>query len=141
MAAGPEARLWGALRRHLPEGWSPYRIEQRAGGGFPDVLLMANGLPVLLELKVLVGKKVKLRPEQVAFNYRFSRERGLSFVLASPPDRRKPIFFLMKGSEVMNLDHNPRIEDHVPGLEGYDALWLALGDAVLEHYSGLLGCG
>lgn len=139
MAAGPEAKLWAALRKHLPQGWSAHRIEQRHGGGFPDVLMTVEGLPVLVELKSLTFKTVKLSPEQIAFSYRFSRDRGLSLVLASPPDRRKPIFFLIKGAEIMNLAHNPRPEDHVPRLEGYESLWKALREMAFDHYSGLVG--
>lgn len=138
MASGPEAKLWAALRKHLPDGWSATRIEQRAGGGFPDVLFTIHGLPVLVELKVTASKKVKLRPAQIAFSYWFSRQGGLSLVLASPPDRRNPIFFLIKGADIMNLAHNPVPEDHGPRLEGYESLWSALRAAAVEHYSGLL---
>lgn len=141
MATGPEAKLWASLRKHMPDGWSATRIEQRSGGGFPDLLLTIDGFIMLVELKVAARNGVKLRPPQIAFNYSFSRSGGLSLVLASPPDRRSPIFFLIKGADIMNLAHDPRPEVHGPGYEGYESLWLALRDIALEHYSGLIARG
>lgn len=141
MATGPEAKLWASLRKHLPDGWSATRIEQRSGGGFPDLLMTIDGLIILVELKVFGRDGPRIGPSQIAFNYSFSRSGGLSVVLASPPDRRKPTFYLIKGADIMNLVHNPRPEDHGPGYEGYESLWLALRDIALEHYSGLIARG
>lgn len=51
MAAGPETNLWKAMQRNLPTGCIATRLENRHGGGVPDVLLMWDGVISLVELK------------------------------------------------------------------------------------------
>ncbi len=122
----------------MPNSWTATRIEQRSGGGFPDVFLCIDGFPVLIELKSATKNRCAISPAQVAFIYKHSAKNGLAFVLASPPDRRKPVFFLIKGAEIMNFAHDPRIEDHGIRFEGYESLFSGLRSATLAHYSGLV---
>lgn len=119
----------------MPKRWTATRIEQRAGGGFPDVFMTIEGLPVLVELKVGTISHLFLRPAQIAFNYSMSVQNCLTFVLASTPDRRKSTFWLIKGADIMNLAQDPRPENHGPRLEGHDELFAALRSATLDHYS------
>ena len=107
MAAGPEANLWKSMQRNLPEGCSATRLENRHGGGIPDLLLMWNGSFYLVELKapksplkqVLTDPAdvssqeskttdfydaVLMRPEQRAFHARAAARRCPSFILARP---------------------------------------------------------
>jgi hypothetical protein len=119
----------------MPKNWTATRVEQRAGGGFPDLFMTVEGLPVLVELKCLSRFGLMLRPAQIAFNYSMSVQNCMTFVLASTPDRRKPVFWLIKGANIMNLAQDPRPENHVPRLEGHDELFAALRSATLDHYS------
>lgn len=122
----------------MPKNWTATRIEQRAGGGFPDLFLLIDGLPVLAELKVCSGSNIKLRPAQIAFIYAHSAKNGLAFVLASTPDRRKPTFWLIKGADIMNLAQDPRPENHGSRFESVEDLFEALGSEVRAHYARLV---
>jgi len=122
----------------MPSNWTATRIEQRSGGGFPDVFLCIDGLPVLVELKVGSFSRCLISPAQVAFIYKHSMKNGLAFVLASTPDRRKPVFFLIKGADIMNFAHDPRPEDHGLRFDGHESLFSGLRSATLAHYSGVL---
>jgi hypothetical protein len=51
MAAGPETNLWKSMQRNLPQGCVATRLENRHGGGIPDVMLMWDGVITLIELK------------------------------------------------------------------------------------------
>jgi len=107
MAAGPEANLWKTMHRNLPEGCSATRLENRHGGGVPDLLLMWNGLFYLVELKapksplkqdLTIPAAVSsqentitpyyaadlMRPEQRAFHARAAARGCPTFILARP---------------------------------------------------------
>lgn len=74
MAKGPEGNFWTALRKNLPKGTHATRIENRHGGGVPDVFLtLPHGLLVPIELKAL---KSQPTPELVANDSQF-QEAGL----------------------------------------------------------------
>jgi hypothetical protein len=60
MATGPEANLWKTMQRNLPLGCVATRLENRHGGGIPDVMLMWDGVISLVELK---APKSKLKQE------------------------------------------------------------------------------
>lgn len=49
--AAPEARLWTNLRKALPKHIAPFRIENRAGPGMPDVAIVFNSATCWIELK------------------------------------------------------------------------------------------
>ena len=52
MTQKPEGLLWNRVRKNLPSSWHITRIENRLGGGIPDVHICANHLPFWIELKV-----------------------------------------------------------------------------------------
>ena len=56
MATGPEANLWKTMQRNLPLGCVATRLENRHGGGIPDVMLMWDGVISLVELKAPKSK-------------------------------------------------------------------------------------
>lgn len=60
MATGPEANLWKTMQRNLPLGCVATRLENRHGGGIPDIMLMWDGVISLVELK---APKSKLKQE------------------------------------------------------------------------------
>lgn len=76
------------MRKSLPSSCHATRIENRHGGGIPDVHLAAPGVSFWVELKAPVGKQVSLRPQQSAWHVRQAACGGHSYVLcgfAHPP--------------------------------------------------------
>lgn len=95
------------MQRNLPEGSSATRLENRHGGGVPDVLIMWRASFYLVELKAPKGQLKQiltdpaavseketnvhlfygdqiLRPEQRAFHARAASRGCPTFILARP---------------------------------------------------------
>jgi hypothetical protein len=79
--SAPEANFWNTLKRHLPKNCYPTRIENRHGGGIPDIHFVWSGLVFWIELKTTKTNTVRLAPNQIAWNTAYSRSGGLSFIL------------------------------------------------------------
>lgn len=92
MTMGPEAKLWKALRPHLDaKGCLSTRIENRHGGGLPDVDVSSPVGVFKIELKVLSKNSVRLSDMQIAYNTLLNCKHGLSFILAEVPGRSRPL--------------------------------------------------
>lgn len=78
-----EKTLWGLVKSHLPVGCDSQRIETGSTGrGIPDVNLCWMGRDIWVELKIVMGSRVSLRPEQVAWAYRRTKAGGTVWILA-----------------------------------------------------------
>ena len=67
----------------MPKSWNTTRIENRFGGGIPDVHVCAEGLPFWIELKVTKTNRVNVSAHQVAWNFAYSQSGGVSFFLVA----------------------------------------------------------
>ena len=65
----------------MPSSWHTTRIENRTGGGVPDVHVCAEGLPFWIELKATKSNRVNVSAHQVAWNFAYSQSGGVSFFL------------------------------------------------------------
>ena len=81
MSKGPEANFWTTIRNSLPKKAFATRIENKHGGGVPDVHVVWDGLAFWLELKVSKSNAVNLSPHQIAWNMAYYARGGLSFFL------------------------------------------------------------
>ena len=75
--------MWKKLRGKLPKSWNTTRIENRFGGGIPDVHVCAEGLPFWIELKTTKTNRVNVSAHQVAWNFAYSQSGGVSFFLVA----------------------------------------------------------
>lgn len=107
MATGPEAKLWKALKPHLEaKNCFVTRIENRHGGGLPDVDVSSPWGNFKIELKIAEKISVRISDMQIAYNTVLNCKHGLSFILAEAPGRS-------------GLCENVSIfEDQGPGTEG-----------------------
>ena len=88
MAMGPEAKLWKALKPHLDAlGCFSTRIENRHGGGLPDVDVSSPVGVFKIELKICQKISIRLSDMQIAYNTLLTHKNGLSFILAEVPCR------------------------------------------------------
>jgi hypothetical protein len=81
MATGPEATFASAIRKNLPKNCHSTRIENKHGGGVPDVHMVWDGLPFWLELKVSKSNAIKIAPHQIAWNAGYWARGGANFFL------------------------------------------------------------
>ena len=83
MTQKAETLLWNNLRAKMPKSWNTTRIENRFGGGIPDVHVCAEGLPFWIELKTTKTNRVNVSAHQVAWNFAYSQSGGVSFFLVA----------------------------------------------------------
>ena len=76
--------MWKSLRAKMPLHWNTTRIENRFGGGIPDVHVCAESLAFWIELKTTKTNRVNVSAHQVAWNFAYSQSGGVSFFLVSP---------------------------------------------------------
>ena len=136
MSKGPEANFWNQIRANLPKKSLATRIENKHGGGIPDVHLLMDGLPIWIELKVTNANAVKLSPHQVAWHTAYWARGGLSFILVKTLGSRS--LFLFRGSEALPLARGGLSEAQGSRFEGLAPCFSALRLASLEHYSAAL---
>ncbi len=126
--AGPEKNFWNTIKKNLPKGCFSTRIENRHGGGVPDVHLAWSGLVFWMELKVSKANAINLSPEQIAWNTAYSRSGGLSFILVK--GARTGDLFLFEGFRASEI-----------ATAGLRACALYQGSCFEELWSALRACG
>ena len=115
---GPEARLWKTLKPLLErERCLCTRIENRHGGGLPDVCVSSPVGIFMLELKIVSQKIIRLSDMQIAYNTLLTHKHGLSFILAEDPGRSQTTSFVK-----LFEDQGPGSEDQVGSGRGQSGL-------------------
>ena len=109
------------------------RIENRAGGGVPDVHCMLNGFPFWLELKVANKFIVKHSPHQIAWHTSYAARGGLSFFLISSLSSKQ--IHLIEGREAMSVAQAPSFEGLGRSFSGKGEVWAALEELSASHYA------
>jgi hypothetical protein len=112
---GPEAKLWKTLKPLLEaEKCMTTRIENRNGGGLPDIDVSSPVGAFKIELKVVEKISVRLSDMQIAYNTLLTHKHGLSFILAEAPARPNRLQNANPFLQIANLQ-SP--EDQGPGSE------------------------
>ena len=122
-----ESNFWKTVKRNLPSDCHATRIENRHGGGIPDVHIVWNGFAFWIELKVSKGNKVLLSHPQNAWLSDYSRKGGVSFVLVKDlRDKSLYLFDGIRASELFDI--------------GIDTKYLYRGSCFKELFS-VIGSG
>jgi Holliday junction resolvase len=135
MSKGPEANFWNTIRQNIPKKWFATRIENKHGGGIPDVHIVADGVPFWIELKTSKSNGVNLSPHQVAWNMAYFARGGANFILVKHLPTRH--LYLFGG------DKGPSLVDRgIAGTEGerFEDLG-SLFEALRPHAARVLGIG
>ena len=133
MSRGPEANFWNTLRSNLPKKAFATRIENKHGGGVPDVHIVWDGFPFWLELKVSKGNKVNVAPHQVAWNMAYWARGGLSFYLVKDP-RDKGLYLFDASCGPALLSEGMSCEPVLRAC-GPASLFEGLGPLIVDHYA------
>ena len=96
-----EKNLWLRVKKNLPHDCYATRIENRMDGGVPDVHVIWNGLPFWIELKLTKANKIRLSPNQIAWNTKYSLNNGLAYILVQRVGEGS--LFLFRGEDARQL--------------------------------------
>lgn len=130
---GPEAKLWKTLKPLFEaEKCMTTRIENRNGGGLPDVLVSSPVGILMVELKVAEKNLVRLSDMQIAYNTLLTHKNGLSFILAEVPCRSN-------ASHIVSLFEDPISKTYEHGSGPKDRGPRSVGSGAIE--SGRVGSG
>ena len=99
-----EKNLWLKVKKNLPHDCYATRIENRMDGGVPDVHIIWNGLAFWIELKLTKANKIRLSPNQIAWNTKYSLNNGLAYILAQRVGEGS--LFLFRGNDARELATN-----------------------------------
>ena len=101
----------------MPPSWNTTRIENRYGGGIPDVHVCAEGHPFWIELKTTKNNRINLSAHQVAWLFSYSQSGGVGFILVRHLEHRS--MYLFDGAHGRGLaEHGFRAVDLVSGPNG-----------------------
>lgn len=129
MTQKPETLFWNKLKEKIPLHWQVQRIENRYGGGIPDVYICAEGCSFWIELKVTKTNRINISSHQVAWNYAHYRSGGVSFFLVHPLSSSN--LYLFGG------DHGRELLTHGLHANGSGTLVPCLWSG--DDWSGLVG--
>lgn len=120
----------------MPKTALATRIENKGGGGVPDVAVTLQGLPFWLELKTTKAQTVVISPQQVAWHMAHYARGGLSFFLVRAP--RNKCIRLYTADQGPDLARNGVLVPCV--FEVYRAadVWEGLRPLLFDHYSRAL---
>ena len=96
-----EKNLWLRVKKNLPHDCYATRIENRMDGGVPDVHVIWNGLAFWIEFKLTKANKIRLSPNQIAWNTKYCLNGGLSFILVQRLGEGS--LFLFRGDDARDL--------------------------------------
>ena len=77
----------------MPPSWNTTRIENRYGGGIPDVHVCVGGHPFWIELKTTKNNRINLSAHQVAWLFSYSQSGGVGFILVRHLEHRSMYLF------------------------------------------------
>ena len=81
MSKGQEANFWSMIRQNLPKKCFATRIENKHGGGVPDIHMIWDHIPLWIELKTVKNNAIKISPHQIAWHMAYYARGGASFFL------------------------------------------------------------
>jgi len=124
MSKGPEANFWSTIRKSLPNKCFATRIENKHGGGVPDVHIIWDHLPIWLELKTVKNNAVKISPHQIAWHMAYFARGGASFFLVKHLSSRH--LYLFGGDKGTSLMEHGIASQDAKRFDDLDAMFNAL---------------
>ena len=113
MSKKPETLFSNQLIKNLDQVFFT-RIENKHGGGIPDLYCTYNNKSAFLELKIKTKQnKVLISPLQISWNYKHFLENPINYYLVKDPRREViELYDGNKGRELLEKDGGavPRLE-------------------------------
>ena len=99
MTAKIESNFGREIKKNINALW--FRIENRHGGGIPDLYAIKGGVSIWLELKCIKQNSIKLSPLQISWNYNNFRHGGKNYYIVQ--DTRSKVIKLYDGDKGIEL--------------------------------------
>ena len=133
-----EKNLWLRVKKNLPHVCYATRIENRMGGGVPDVYIIWNGLAIWIELKITKDNKIRLSSNQIAWNTKHSLKKGLSYILVQRVGEGS--LFLFRGEDARQLAIDGLTMEPIIRVSGsgFGDIFGAIRDSGIKHLETLI---
>ena len=86
MTAKIESNFGREIVKNIDAQWT--RIENRHGGGIPDLYGIKGGVSIWLELKCIKQNSINISPLQISWNYNHFQENGKNYFLVKHIEQR-----------------------------------------------------
>ena len=86
MTAKIESNFGREIVKNINAQWT--RIENRHGGGIPDLYGIKGGVSIWLELKCIRINSINITPLQISWNYKHFQENGKNYFLVKHTEQR-----------------------------------------------------
>ena len=99
MTAKIESNFGREIMKNIDAQWT--RIENRHGGGIPDIYGIRDGVSIWLELKCINKNSINISPLQISWNYNHFQENGKNYYIVR--DTRSKVIKLYDGDNGREL--------------------------------------
>ena len=99
MTAKIESNFGREIMKNINAQWT--RIENRHGGGIPDLSGIRDGVSIWLELKCINKNSINISPLQISWNYNHFLENGKNYYIVR--DTRSKVIKLYDGDKGREL--------------------------------------
>ena len=132
-----EKNLWLKVKKNLPHDCYATRIENRMDGGVPDVHIIWNGLAFWIELKLTKANKIRLSPNQIAWNTKYSLNNGLAYILVQRVGEGS--LFLFRGEDARELATNGLNTEPIIKVSGsgFGDIFGAIRESGIKHLESI----
>ena len=79
MTAKIESNFGREIMKNIDAQWT--RIENRHGGGIPDIYGIRDGVSIWLELKCINKNSINISPLQISWNYNHFQQNGKNYYI------------------------------------------------------------
>jgi len=102
LTAKIESNFGREIMKNIDAQWT--RIENRHGGGIPDLYGIRDGVSIWLELKCINKNSINISPLQISWNYNHFQQNGKNYYIVR--DTRSKIIKLYDGDKGRELKEN-----------------------------------
>ena len=99
MTAKIESNFGREIMKNIDAQWT--RIENRHGGGIPDLYGIRDGVSIWLELKCINKNSINISPLQISWNYNHFQQNGKNYYIVR--DTRSKVIKLYDGDKGREL--------------------------------------
>ena len=99
MTTKPETIFGRDIMKNINAQWT--RIENRHGGGVPDLYGIKDGVSIWLELKCIKKNSISISPLQISWNFNHFQQNGKNYYLVR--DTRSKVIKLYEGDKGREL--------------------------------------